>query len=147
MFYHKVKCFKILKKFLKILILYWLPTNIYILDIKYKLHLTMLGKKFWLKKIFYIRHLCFKSVLSHNVKKNQTALCSRMGESHCYQSQFWIQRLIGFTCIFFPCNHHTNNINTTRMFQEVARQMMKKAQGSNHQLLCVLTTLLSLKIN
>lgn len=70
MFYHKVKCFKILKKILKILILYWLPTNIYILDIKYKLHLTMLGKKFWLKKIFYIRHLCFKSVLSHNVKKN-----------------------------------------------------------------------------
>lgn len=39
----------------------------------------MLGKKFWLKKIFYIRHLCFKSVLSHNVKKKLDSIVLQDG--------------------------------------------------------------------
>lgn len=55
----------------KILILYWLPTNTYILDIKYKLHLIMLGKKFSLKKIFLSKTSMFWicSFFSPNVKK------------------------------------------------------------------------------
>lgn len=47
--------FQDLEKIKQILILYWLPINTYILDVKYKFHLIMLGKKFWLKRDLFIQ--------------------------------------------------------------------------------------------